>query len=73
MDERQFLHDIAGPIGTAMFLLDATLDTTQNRVDADPDEIAQLGQVYQALEKVKKLLQERREVLIKRGIPNARA
>jgi len=33
----------------------------------DPDDLIQVTQIYEALEKIKKLLQERREVLIKRN------
>lgn len=71
-DEREFLHDLASPIGTAIFLVDAALDNMQSRADANSDDVMQLVDAYQALEKVKKILQERREILVKRGVPSAR-
>jgi hypothetical protein len=71
-DERTFLHDLASPLGTAMFLTDSVLDGVQSRPGVDPDELMQLGQIFEALEKMKKMLQDRREILIKRGVPSAR-
>ena len=72
-DEREFLHDIAGPLGTAIFVLDGLLDDVQSRPGANSDDIVQLTEIYTALEKLKTYLQERREILIKRGVPSARA
>lgn len=71
-DEREFLHDVATPLGTAMFLTDSALEDIQARPDADPDDIMRLGKIFQALEQIKMLLSERREFLIKRGVPSAR-
>lgn len=71
-DEREFLHALATPLGTAVFLVDAVLDAIQSKAGSDPDEVVQITQIYDALERMKKLLQERREVLIKRGVPSGR-
>lgn len=71
-DEREFLHELASPLGTAIFVIDAVIDTVQSRPGVDPDELIQLAEIFQALEKMKKLLQGRREVLVKRGVPSAR-
>lgn len=70
-DEREFLHDLASPIGTSIFLIDAVLEAMQTR-NSDPDDLLRLADAYQELQKVKKLLQGRREILIKRGVPSAR-
>jgi len=71
-NEREFLHDLATPLGTAMFLTDSTLEDFQARPDAEPDDIMRLGEIFQALEQIKMLMSERREILVKRGVPSAR-
>lgn len=71
-DEREFLHNLASPLSTAIFLVDAALDNIQSRPEANADDVMQLVDAYQALERVKMLLQERREILIKRGVTSAR-
>ena len=70
-DERKFLHDIASPLGTAIFVMDSLLDGIQSRAGGNKDDLDQACQVYEALEKIKKMLQDRREILIKRGVPSA--
>ena len=71
-DEREFLHSLASPIGTAFFLADSLLDNMQNCHETNPNELMQAVQIFEALETIKKLLIQRRELLIKRGAPNAR-
>jgi hypothetical protein len=71
-DEREFLHDLASPIATALFITDAVLEGIQARSHTDPEELIQVKQLYDALEKARSLLHERRETLIKRGVPSAR-
>lgn len=72
-DEREFLHDLATPISTALFLADCVLDRLQSRSDVDQEDRAELTKIYEALEKVTQLLEKRREVLIARGVPSARS
>lgn len=64
--EREFLHNLASPIGAAVFLTEAILDGMQSRSGVDPDDLLQIRHIYEALEQVKKLLQQRRETFIKR-------
>ena len=71
-DEREFLHDIATPLGTAMLLADSLLEEIQERKEADPDDVMRLGEIYKALNHLQELLVGRREILIKRGVPSAR-
>ncbi|MEK6578576.1 MAG: hypothetical protein AABZ55_05060 [Bdellovibrionota bacterium] len=72
-DERKFLHDIAGPVATAMFLLDAILESFQGVSGVSPSDVDQLRNALGALEKAKKMLEDRRAVLIQRGVPSARS
>ena len=73
IDEREFLHDLATPIGTALFLADCMMDRLQSRLDVDPEEKTELTKIYEALEKITKMLYQRREILIARGVPSARS
>jgi hypothetical protein len=70
-DERQFLHDMASPLGTVIFVADSLLEIMQSGPNADPEAIFQIKEMCEALEKLKNILSDRREVLIKRGIPSA--
>lgn len=70
-DERKFLHDIASPLGTAMFLMDVLLDSLRDRAAVNPDELEQATQVCQALEKARQMLKDRRQALIDRGVPSS--
>lgn len=72
-DEREFLHNIATPLGAAVLLCDSALEDMQNRTDVDPDDLLRLSGISQALEKLSHLLKERRKVLIARGVPSARS
>lgn len=72
-DERKFLHDVAGPLSTAMLLLYIFLESLQKKADTSSEELLQIRQVSDSLEKIKKLLEERREILIKRGVPRSKA
>lgn len=72
-EERRFLHDLAGPACTAIFLLDVVLENLQTRSEINSEDLQQLSKVYEALEKVKTLLHGRREVLIGRGVTGAKS
>jgi hypothetical protein len=71
-DEREFLHDIASPIGTAILLGDSLLEDFQNRSTTDPDDLTRLVGIFQSLEKIQGLLEERRATLVNRGVPSGR-
>ena len=66
-DERKFLHDIANPLGTAMFTLDSAIEDLSEKPEPNLESILQLQQVRTALEKVKVILRDRRQILIERG------
>ena len=70
-NERAFLHDIANPLGTAIFVADAFLEEFRGRKDASPDELKMLNQLFTALNEMKKRLEDRRNFLIKQGVPSA--
>lgn len=71
-DEREFLHDLASPLGTATYIAEAVLDSLDERTVKEFPELEQLQQLHEALQKMKSKLNERREVLIKRGVPSKR-
>lgn len=71
-DERKFLHDLANPLSTALFLVDVVLESFQIHPDLNQDELHQLRQLFESLDKVKNLIQDRREFLIKRGSTSAK-
>ena len=58
-DERKFLHDVANPLGTAMFVMDSVLDDLKSHVNPDQDAILQLIQIQASLEKIKIILQKK--------------
>ena len=43
-NERKFLHDIASPLGAAIFLLDMTVEDMVKRTGANPEELNQIKQ-----------------------------
>lgn len=58
--ERKFLHDIANPLTTAIFLMDVILSSMATK----PENLNEkLEKVHAALQKSQNLLQARREVL----------
>jgi hypothetical protein len=71
-DEREFLHDLASPLGTAAYIADAVLDSLAGGVAKDFPELEQLQQLQEALQKLTSKLSERREVLIQRGVQSQR-
>lgn len=66
-DERQFLHDLATPIGTALFLSDSLRDNLESNNSVDAESLQQIKLIYESLNKVSGLLHARRDALIKRG------
>ncbi len=72
-DERKFLHELSTPLGAALLFMDSVLEDIQNRSSTDPDDLMRLTEINKALNKINTLLTERRETLIKRGIPSGRS
>jgi len=67
--ERQFLHDLATPLTTAFFILDVV--SVELKKETTPHPLAEIDEkltkVRIALEKIKTLLQNRRQFLIEQG------
>lgn len=68
-NERTFLHAIANPLTTAQFVLDSILEDYRDAPNSDKALLEQLETASTALEAAVKLIRERREVLIKEGVP----
>jgi flagellin-specific chaperone FliS len=66
-DERKFLHEVANPVATALFVADALLEELRSSQVAI-ETVEQLARVTQALEKTQKIIQGRRTVL--QGLPS---
>ena len=66
-DERNFIHDIASPIGTALLVLDDTLETlkqSSSLLSLQGVEIQALQQAYEALIRVQNMMAVRRTALV---------
>ncbi|MBY0470254.1 hypothetical protein K2X30_03735 [bacterium] len=73
IEERKFLHDIASPIATSIFLIDMIKDGVKDLGAIDADVPTQVKQLEDLLAKIRMLVEERREVLIKQGVPSSKA
>jgi hypothetical protein len=64
-DERQFLHDIASPVGTALLMLELISRklTQQTTYGVKTPDAEQIRVVVESLEKVRDLITERRAYL----------
>ena len=65
VDERRFLHDLSTPLSTVLLILDATLDQLSAGSVITYDEIAQITQAYESADKMRKFLEERKDVVKK--------
>ena len=63
-EERAFLHDIASPLGTALFATDSLMAEIQELPENEQKYLQQLKMIYKSLQKTKTLLDERRQTLI---------
>lgn len=72
-EERKFLHDIASPVGTAIFVLDMALESMRSGSDTNAEELAQIQQVFDLLDKIKKTIEQRRQTLIMQGVPSSKS
>ena len=55
-NERKFLHDIASPLGAAIFLLDMTVEDMVKRTGANPEEQIRSSRPY-SLKQIQALLE----------------
>ena len=62
--ERKFLHDIATPLATAIFILDTLKEDLLASNGKDSPLIQMTEELEKALNKTRDLLAERREILI---------
>ena len=65
-DEGLLLHDLSTPLSTVLLILDATLDRLTTGSVITYDEVTQITQAFEAVEKMRKLLEERKDVVAKR-------
>ena len=66
-EERKFLHDIASPVGTGLFMMDGMLERMSQEPGTDPKLLAQLKRIYETFDKMRLMIQDRRSVLIEAG------
>ena len=62
--ERKFLHDISSPLGTALLLSDSLAETVQPGTALTEESVDQIKTVLHELERVRTIIQKRREFLI---------
>jgi hypothetical protein len=62
-DEKQFLHTLATPVGTALLLLDALLENSKSCDTLEVAEVSELKTALTCLGQIQKLIQERRRIL----------
>ena len=62
--ERKFLHDIASPIGTGLFMSELMLEQISQEPGVDPELVNQLKRVYETFDKLRHMIQDRRTTLI---------
>jgi hypothetical protein len=65
-DERKFLHDLSGPFAMVFYLLDAMIEDLSENPLRDEQNLEQLKTVFKTLERMKSILDNRREILIQR-------
>ncbi len=58
--ERKFLHDIASPLGTALFLQDLIVETLEERQGVNQRELTQARQLLEVLRQMKGMVEARR-------------
>lgn len=63
-EEREFLHDLATPLATALYLTDSLLDSLKEE-GRDP---TQIENIVKALETLRLLLENRRDTIVQRGL-----
>ncbi|MGZ3686868.1 MAG: hypothetical protein ACXWPM_04195 [Bdellovibrionota bacterium] len=62
-EEKAFLHDIASPIGSALFIADMLLENLEKRAAEDPQSADLARKLLLSLTKVTELIEARRAAL----------
>ena len=63
-EQRKFLHDLASPLSTSIFLVDSAMRAAKAAPTPDPALISKLEKMAQVMDKMKTMLQDRRAVPI---------
>jgi hypothetical protein len=67
--ERKFLHDLASPLGTLILLLESLVDSEGVGSPGVPKDLVQKKQLLMLGLRMKKMIEERRAILIQSGVP----
>lgn len=67
-NERTFIHDIASPVATVLFISDALREDVMDNSAVK----AKTSDLFKTIDGIRVLLHERREILVKRGVPSAK-
>lgn len=62
--ERKFLHDISSPLGTALFISDVLAESLTVGSPLSEEDLQQIKTILSELDRVKNMIQKRREILI---------
>ncbi len=65
-EERAFLHDLASPLSTLLFLLDIIMADIKKKSGETAPELEKIKQSLELVDRIKKLLEQRRETVINR-------
>jgi signal transduction histidine kinase len=66
-DQRKFIHDLATPLTTLIFIADGLLTRAQDEPDTDDRTLKDLERLNEVLSHMKDILSDRRELLIRNG------
>jgi hypothetical protein len=70
-NERKFIHDIASPIATALFLADSLQESMLQGAAPCASALEHVRLIYNTLDEIRIILALRREELIKQGVSSA--
>lgn len=66
-EESEFLHEMSNAVGIALLISDGVLASMQSRPEAPPEELANVREIFESLQKAQQLLMARKSVLRKRA------
>lgn len=62
--EKDFIHDLSTPLGTAILVLDSLLEGMKENPSIELQDVERLKTVYSMLDRLKNLVHSRRETLM---------
>ena len=65
--EREFIHELSGPVCSAIFLADALLADLSKLPASRPEALERLGKLSTALATVRQKIDERKDELVAQG------